>query len=74
MSVLKTLGYVGKKRSKIFQTDKPRTAADLIDELESCFEEKWINDRLGGYIETRLNRKKAKKVIETWLKTYPVSE
>jgi hypothetical protein len=46
----------------------------LLDELELCFEDKWVEDRLGGYIDTRLNRKKARKVIETWLKkSFPAS-
>ena len=41
----------------------------LLDELELCYEEKWVADRLGGYVDTRLNRRKARKVIEKWLKT-----
>ena len=40
----------------------------LLDELELCYEEKWVADRLGGYVDTRLNRRKARKVIEKWLK------
>jgi hypothetical protein len=74
MSVLKTLGYVGNKRSKIFEPDQPRTMKQLLDDLSSCLKDHSVNDRLGGYTETRLDRRKAKKVIEAWLKTYPVSE
>ncbi len=48
--------------------EPPRKIIHLVDDLEMCFEQKWVEDRLGGYVDTRLNRKKARKVIEKWLK------
>jgi len=48
--------------------EPPRKIIHLVDDLEMCFEQKWENDRLGGYVDIRLNRKKARKAIEKWLK------
>jgi len=40
----------------------------LLDQIADCLSEKSYPDRIGYYTLATLNRRKARKVIEEWLK------
>jgi hypothetical protein len=53
---------------KLKMPEKPRTITHLLDDLGFCLKNGWVNDRLGGYELTMLDRGRARKVIQQWLK------
>lgn len=39
---------------------------DLLDQLQECVKDKYVEDRLGGYMITFLDRGQARKAIKEW--------